>query len=160
MPPDAVTVRLARAADARAMAAMSREWIEAGLSWRYGPERMGALIADRDTVALAACDAAGLQGFAIMEFGDTHAHLVLLCVRPGQRRRGIGRRLMDWLTESARVAGIVSLHLELRADNEPARTFYRTLGFSQTLLIPGYYDGRLPALRMVRVLRRESPQSI
>jgi [ribosomal protein S18]-alanine N-acetyltransferase len=154
MPPDAVTVRLARASDAHAMAAMSRDWIESGLAWRYGPQRIAELIADRETVALAACDSAGLQGFAVMEFGETHAHLVLLCVRPGQRRRGIGRRLMEWLTASARVAGIASLHLELRADNKPAHAFYRALGFSQTVLIPGYYDGRIAALRMVHRLRR------
>ena len=153
MVPSAVTLRLASAQDAPAMAAMSRDLIEAGLEWRYSPARIARLIERPDTIALVACDASGLQGFAIMEFGDESAHLVLLCVRPTQRRLGIGRRLLDWLLESARVAGIASLHLELRADNGEAYAFYRRFGFSETIVVPGYYGGRIAAIRMLRILR-------
>jgi ribosomal protein S18 acetylase RimI-like enzyme len=104
-----------------------------------------------------ACDRGRIAGFAIMEFGDERAHLVLLAVRPAQRRMGIGRRLVDWLLESARTAGIASLHLELRSGNEAARGFYRAMGFDETLVVPGYYRGRESALRMIRVLRSTSP---
>ena len=135
------------------MAAMSRDFIEAGLGWRYSPKRIARLIADRETVALVACDAAGVQGFAIMQFGDERAHLILMCVQPAQRRLGIGRRLIEWLVESARVAGIMSIHLELRADNAAAQAFYRALGFSETLVVPGYYEGRVSARRMLQLLR-------
>jgi ribosomal-protein-alanine N-acetyltransferase len=130
------------------MAEMSRELIEAGLGWRYTPPRMAALIGDPETVALVACDGPFIQGFAVMHFGDMHAHLALLCVRPTQQQRGIGRRLNEWLIESARVAGIVSIRLELRADNAAALSFYRRLGFAETHLVPGYYDGRVAARRM------------
>lgn len=138
------------------MAAMSRDYIEVGLGWRYSPRRIAHLIADRETLSLVACDAAGLQGFAVMEFGDERAHLLLMCVRPAQRRLGLGRRMLEWLLESAMVAGMASVHLELRADNDDARTFYRSLGFSDTVLVPGYYRGRVAARRMLRVLRSPS----
>lgn len=88
-----------------------------------------------------------------MQFGDTHGHLVLLCVQPRHRRRGIGRALIDWLQASARVAGLDSLHLELRADNAGARDFYRRLGFNDTVLVPGYYAQAVAAQRMVLALR-------
>jgi len=94
-----------------------------------------------------------------MEFGDERAHLVLLAVRPLKRRAGIGRRLLDWLMESARTAGIESVHLELRAGNEAARGFYRAMGFSESVTVPGYYRGREAALRMLRVLRVPGPAS-
>jgi len=149
----AVTLRPARVEDARTMAAMSRELIESGLRWRYSSQRIAALMADRETISLVACDGETVQGFAVMQFGDERAHLVLLCVRPARRRLGIGRRLVQWLLASARVAGIASIHLELRADNEAARNFYRTLAFSETVIVPGYYDGRIAARRMVLVLR-------
>ena len=84
------------------MAEMSRRLIEAGLGWRYTPQRMAALIGDRETVALVAHDASRLQGFAVMQFGDAQAHLVLLCVEPSQRQRGIGRRLTEWLLDALR----------------------------------------------------------
>ena len=145
----AVTLRPARSTDAPAMAAMSRQLIEAGLAWRYTPQRIGALMADEETMALVACDDGGaVQGFAVMQFGDERAHLVLMCVRPEQQRRGIGRRLVDWLLASARVAGIAQVQVELRADNPVAHAFYVALGFADQQLLPGYYDGLVAARRM------------
>ncbi len=155
----AVTLRLACAIDAPTMALMSRDLIEAGLAWRYSPQRIAALIAESETTAVIACDGSQLLGFAVMQFGDERAHLSLLCVLPAQQRRGIARRLMEWLLESAAVAGIASIHLELRADNEAARMFYRAMGFSETVLVPGYYEGRYAARRMVRLLRAPTPMA-
>ena len=137
------------------MAGMSRTLIEAGLDWRYTPPRMAALIDDPDTVALVACETARLRGLAVMHFGETQAHLALLCVDAAQQRRGIGRRLVDWLVTSAQVAGIRSVALELRADNPAALAFYCRLGFVETRLVPGYYDGRIAARRMQRALGPE-----
>jgi ribosomal protein S18 acetylase RimI-like enzyme len=62
--------------------------------------------------------------------------------------------MVEWLIESARVAGIATIHLELRAANYVARSFYRSLGFAESAYIPGYYRGREMALRMMRVLRQ------
>jgi [ribosomal protein S18]-alanine N-acetyltransferase len=146
-------LRPAHAQEARAMAEMSRELIEAGLAWRYTPRRMAALIGDAETVALVAHDGTRIQGFAVMQFGEEHAHLVLLCVRAGSRLCGIGRKLSEWLIESARVAGIESIRLELRADNAAALAFYRRLGFTQTQWVSGYYEGSIPAQRMTLRLR-------
>lgn len=153
MPADAIQLRLARLQDAADIARMSRDQIEAGLGWTYDAARVGRLVAAADTTALVAVSGAQLVGFAIMQFGDEHAHLVLLAVRPRSRRTGVGRRLLGWLLESARVAGMAELKLELRADNAGARAFYRALGFSDAGLLPGYYRQREAALRMRRVLR-------
>jgi len=163
MTPRAVTIRLAEPRDAQPIAVMSRDFIESGLGWKYDAARVMRAIRDRETVAVVACDAksAAINGFAIMEFGDERAHLVLLAVRPSQRRSGIGQSMLEWLLESARVAGIASIHLELRAANEAARRFYRAMGFYETVLVPGYYrsgEGRKEgALRMLRVLRTPGP---
>ena len=153
----ATAIRLATPRDAQAIAEMSREHIETGLGWRYDPAKVQRALRSRDTTVLAACERAALIGFAIMDFGEERAHLVLLAVQPLHRRRGVGRALVDWLIDSARTAGIASVHLELRADNEAARRFYRRLGFSETVLIPRYYDGREAAMRMIRVLRAPGP---
>jgi [ribosomal protein S18]-alanine N-acetyltransferase len=148
----AIQLRLARAQDARTIAQMSRELIEAGLGWSYDAPRIARLIADAETVALVACDQAAPVGFAIMQFGDERAHLVLLAVMPRHQRQGVARRLLSWLLVSARTAGIAELSLELRAGNAGARAFYRSMGFDDAGLLPGYYQHREPALRMKRVL--------
>jgi ribosomal-protein-alanine N-acetyltransferase len=140
-----ITLRPGRPGDAARIAAMSRDLIETGLGWSWGPER--------DTFTLLACDRDRAVAFAIMFFGDEHAHLNLLAVRPSHQRQGIGRRMVEWLVESAKVAGIASIHLELRAANAAARSFYRSLDFAESAYIPGYYRGREMALRMMRVLR-------
>ena len=137
------------------MAEMSRRLIETGLAWRYTPRRMAALIGDADTVALVAHDGAGIHGFAVMQFGDLRAHLALLCVQPALQQRGIGRRMVEWLLASARVAGIATIQLELRADNVDALAFYLRLGFTETELASGYYEGRIAARRMA--LRLHAP---
>jgi len=148
-----IQLRLARAPDALAMAQMSRDLIETGLGWSYNAPKIARLIASADNLALAACDAQGLVGFALMQFGDEHAHLVLLAVQPHCQRQGVARRLLAWLLDSARVAGIAELSLELRAGNAGARAFYRAMGFADAGLLSGYYRQREPALRMQRVLR-------
>ncbi len=137
------------------MADMSRRLIETGLAWRYTPMRMAALMSDADTQAVVAHDGSHIQGFAVINFGDEHAHLMLLCVQPAVRRCGVGRRLTDWLLASARVAGMASIRLELRADNAIALAFYQRLGFTQSRLLPAYYDGRIAARSMRLELRAQ-----
>jgi [ribosomal protein S18]-alanine N-acetyltransferase len=172
MTPRAITVRPAEPRDAQAIAMMSRDFIESGLGWKYDAARVMRAIRDRETLAVVACESGksaassggargAIIGFAIMEFGDERAHLVLLAVRPSHRRLGIGQRLLEWLLESARCAGMASIHLELRTSNDAARRFYRAMGFYETVLVPGYYrsgEGRKEgALRMLRVLRAPGP---
>ena len=88
------------------------------------------------------------------------AHLNLLAVRPVWQRRGLGRRMLGWMEESARVAGISAIHLEVRASNAAGRRFYRALGFQEMALLPRYYSGREAAIWMARDLRtRAASQS-
>jgi len=148
-----ITLQLACRGDAPAIASMSRDLIEAGLGWQYRSERIRQLIDDPETVTLVARDGERLIGFAVMTFGEERAHLVLLAVRPAGQRCGIARRLVQWLLQSATAAGIASIHVELRAQNEAAYALYRTLGFAETLRLPGYYRGRETAVRMIRMLR-------
>ena len=146
--PRALMLRPARQADAPVMADMCRTLIEAGLTWRYTPPRMAAMIRNPDTVALVACDGPQLHGFAVMHFGDALARLALLCVVATQQRQGLGRQLHHWLLASAQVAGIGTLRLELRADNSSALSFYRQLSFVETQRLPNDDDGLVAARRM------------
>jgi ribosomal protein S18 acetylase RimI-like enzyme len=171
MTPRAITIRLAEPRDAQAIATMSRDFIEAGLGWKYDAPRVLRAIRDRETLAVVACEGAkggaggnnggAIAAFGIMELGDERAHLVLLAVRPSHRRLGIGQRLLEWMLQSARTAGMASIHLELRSGNDAARRFYRAMSFYETVLVPGYYRGgegrKEGALRMLRVLRAPGP---
>lgn len=151
-----LTLRLAGEDDARVIATLSRELIESGLGWSWTPSRVLRAIRDPDTLTLVACDGPLIIGFAIMQFATDRAHLSLLAVRKLQQRRGVGRRMVEWLEASARIAGIARVHLELRVNNHAARAFYADIGFAETAQVPGYYRGVETAVRMVRVLRTHS----
>lgn len=156
----APVIRLASPADAYEIAVMSRYLIEIGLrGWSWHPERVVRAIRARDTNVLVAEVEVHVVGFAIMEFGDTKAHLSLLAVKPAHQRCGIGRQMMEWLEEAALAAGIATISLELRTNNFAGRSFYHMLGFKETAYIPGYYRGVETALRMSRDIRRAIPQS-
>ena len=144
---------LARLEDASLIAAMSSRLIEAGLAPSWPAERVARHIRHVESVVLAARSGARVVGFAIMQFGDTSAHLNLLAVEASHQRRGLGRALVRWLEESAVVAGTFVIELELRATNERARAFYETLGYRETGRVAGYYQSVEDAIRMARDLR-------
>jgi ribosomal-protein-alanine N-acetyltransferase len=148
-----IVVEFAGGGDAHVLATMSRDWVEAGLGWSYRGDRITRLIDSPNHTAVVARDGSRIAGFAIMEFGDERAHLVLLAVRPSHRRRGIARTMAQWLIDSVITAGLSSVHVELREANSPANALYRQLGFEESLRVEGYYQGRETAVRMIRMLR-------
>jgi ribosomal-protein-alanine N-acetyltransferase len=154
-----LTLRLATLADSGAIAAMSRDLVEHGLGWSWTPQRVARHIRNKDTATVVACEADKVIGFAIMYFGEEHAHLNLLAVRPAYQRSGIGARLVGWLRDSCMVAGLAVIYCELRASNAGGRSFYLSLGFSETGTVPRYYFGVEAALCMALRLRPETQAS-
>jgi ribosomal-protein-alanine N-acetyltransferase len=149
-----LSLRLARPADAAAIANLSRNLIEYGLRWRWTPARVAASIRASDVNVLVASVGGNIAGFAIMRYGDDDAHLDLLAVAPPYRRAGVGRQLLEWLEKCAVVAGIFTVALEVRAGNEGAQLFYERMGYRTLVQLPGYYQNIEAALRMGRDLSR------
>jgi len=148
-----LAIQLARVPDACELAMMSRDLIEHGLGWSWTAPRIVRNIQSPDTLVITARVRAELAGFAIMYFAADHAHLNLLAVRPQSQRKGIGRRLIEWLEKSASTAGITDVYLEVRTQNMAARNFYRALGYVEFEEIRGYYNRVETAVRMVHDLR-------
>ena len=146
-------IRLATAADAPAIADMSRQYIESGLGWSWTPARIAAAIADRETNVALIDQPDGVLAFGIMHYADRTAHLALLAVDPAQRRRGIAARLVAWLEKCADTAGIERIRVEARSDSPAAIAFYRRQGYAQTDRLANYYRGVLDAVRFEKTLR-------
>jgi ribosomal protein S18 acetylase RimI-like enzyme len=132
---------------------MSHEFVETGLRPAWSVSRITWHVRHPESIVLAARSAGAVAGFAIMRYADDVAHLNLLAVDPAHRRRGVARRLMTWLEETALTAGTFIIGLELRATNEAAFAFYSTLGYRELGRVPGYYQGVEPAIRMARDVR-------
>ncbi|HEY2918391.1 MAG TPA: GNAT family N-acetyltransferase, partial [Candidatus Binatia bacterium] len=151
-----LSLRLARPAEAPAIANLSRDLIEYGLQWRWKPIRVAASIHTPSVNVLVACIDGKIAGFAIMRYGDDDAHLELLAVAPPHRRLGVGRQLLQWLEKCAVVGGLCSIALEVRAGNQGAQLFYERMGYHTLAHLPKYYQGVEAALRMGRELSRRS----
>jgi len=145
---DACEIRLARLPDALRIAQMSRDFIEYGLGWSWDAPRITRRIRDRATNVIVAEVGAELVGFALMEYADEEAHLLLFGVEPIYRRRGIASSLLAWLESTATTAGIELIFLETRAANAAARGFYAARGYREIAILPRYYSGREDAVRI------------
>ena len=88
-----------------------------------------------DTLLLCA-EADRLLGFGILRLlGD--GEILLIGVEPAERRRGIGRRLLEELLERA---GEAAVFLEVRESNKGAKALYESCGFRVTGRRKDYYE--------------------
>lgn len=145
-------LQLATPAEVLAIARMSRDLIERGLGWSWTPRRVLYSVVDPQTNVLVALEASRLVGFGIMKYLEDEAHLLLLAVYPAAARRGVGSALLAWLEKAATTAGLGQVYLEARGSNAAARAFYRRAGYAEIQHLPGYYQGREPAVRMAKDL--------
>ena len=143
----------ARMGDAPAIANLSRSVIEPGLPWRWTPRRVAAHMKERENLVVVAKDEGELVGFAMAQFYSETVHITLLGVLADRKRSGIGRQLIQWVEESAKIAGLFRIHLEVRAGNKEARLFYAALGYREGAVVDGYYSGLEDAVRYSRDLR-------
>lgn len=81
------------------------------------------------------------------------AHIVTVATHPECRRQGLGRLLMAWMIERARLGGATEVTLEVRAGNDAARSLYAHMGFIPVGRRKGYYrDNNEDAILMTLFL--------
>lgn len=87
-------------------------------------------------VALADKKIAGYAGmWIILDEG----HVTTIAVHPLQRRKAVGRRLLNELVAEAKRRGCTKMTLEVRPSNEAAIDLYQRTGFVSYGVRPGYY---------------------
>lgn len=91
-----------------------------------------AAYADKQFVAFAAAT-------LLLDGEENCCELESMVVDESFRRNGIGNALMRAVLEWAATLGARSLRLEVRAGNDRAIRFYRSLGLSSMGTRPGYY---------------------
>ncbi len=80
-----------------------------------------------------------LVGYVCASLTHGEGHILTLAVRPGWRRRGIGKALVEAVLEELSRGGCRVVMLEVRASNTPARRLYESMGFRTAGLRRGYY---------------------
>jgi ribosomal-protein-alanine N-acetyltransferase len=99
-----------------------------------------------------------MAGYGIMSVGAGEAHILNVCIREEYRSGGLARKMLLYLLDRARAAGMYEAFLEVRPSNTVASRLYRSLGFEQVGIRKGYYQapvGREDAEVLRRILHPE-----
>ncbi len=145
------TLRSVTFADIEALYSLDQVCFPPGIAYSRGELRRFLGIATAQGVL---ADREGtLAGFAVGYLTRRRtAHVVTLDVVPGERRRGLGKALLEALLERLARAGAVEARLEVSTENTGAIAFYEKLVFRVRRLLPGYYGAGRDALEMERDL--------
>lgn len=81
-----------------------------------------------------------IVGYGGIDCAGNTADVMTIAVAPAEQGHGLGRVLLERLTQQARDSGAQALLLEVRADNEPARNLYLRAGFEHIQTRRGYYQ--------------------
>jgi ribosomal-protein-alanine N-acetyltransferase len=83
-----------------------------------------------------------VSGYTIMSIAASEAHILNLCVHPGLRRLGYGRRLLNALLFKAQDSSVKQVFLEVRPSNRAAISLYLSSGFEEVGIRPAYYQAK------------------
>lgn len=100
-------------------------------------------------------DKGRIVGYSIIMFGGSESHVLNLCVHPDYQRRGIGRVMLEHLTQTARDSGADTILLEVRTSNIIAMQLYLAADFHELGVRANYYpdhDGREDAIILAKSL--------
>ena len=78
------------------------------------------------------------------------ATIAQIAVHPQLQRKQLGSAMMDEIINDCYAKKVVTLTLEVRADNEKAIKFYLKHGFKKEFIKPHYYDNGDDAIYMTR----------
>jgi len=122
----------------------------------WSTAQLGGALGVADTWAQVGTDAAEPFGFSLTRRILDEAELMLVAVLPGERRRGLGRCLVEGAMETAGRRGARRMFLEVRDGNLAALHLYESLGFTAAGRRQNYYTGpggeRFDAITMRRDL--------
>ena len=96
-----------------------------------------------------------IVGYGVLMMAPGEAHVLNLCVKPDQQRKGVGRALLRLLAKHSEQAGVDMILLEVRRSNQSAIDLYDDEGFHELGVRKGYYpadNGREDAIILAKYL--------
>lgn len=99
------------------------------------------VVAERGTQIAGFCIAHVERSSVGARFG----YIITLDVAAGERRRGLGRSMMQQIEAQARDAGCIAMLLHVAAANESAIRFYERSGYVRSQSVRAFYGPGLDA---------------
>ena len=131
----------------------ARESAFTDAEWRTRLERWNG-VSGIGFIAVEDDSPCGMAGALLDETDVTRAQLVSMWTAPSQRRKGVGRLLVEAVMAWAMQRGVRVLLLMVTSKNESAMRFYDELGFTRTGRVEPYpNDPSMLEYEMARQLR-------
>ena len=106
-------------------------------------EELAEVPQSREVVVLEQSDQ--IIGYASLRFVGREGDINTIAIARGHQRQGLGKKLLNWLEETAVSHGVRELFLDVRTDNEPAINLYKAAGFVRIDIRRNYYGPSIDA---------------
>ncbi len=83
-------------------------------------------------------------------------HITAVAVDPTHQRRGLGKSLLSDLIKRSKSLQTNHIHLEVKNNNEPAKAFYKSMGFVTVGNRSNFYKDGSDALVLHKAMRDKS----
>jgi ribosomal-protein-alanine N-acetyltransferase len=114
------------------------------------PSRLRYVVAETDST---------IVGYACLNAVGGKGDVQTIAVRPDRQGQGIAGSILADLIATATACGCSEVSLYVRADNARARRLYQRTGFTETGILPGYYQPSGTDAIVMRMDIRSSPTS-
>lgn len=125
----------------------------------WAPEIFQMELRKRGSLYLVVYHESTLVGMIGMSLKKEEAHITNITIDPSWQGQGLGTYLMRLMIDFAQNKGCQLMSLEVRIDNEVAKTLYHSFGFVTNFVRPNYYqDVHKDGLNMVLKLTPNSKE--
>lgn len=106
-----------------------------------------------NSIYLVVYESSTLVAFVGMRLQAQEGHITNIAVKPSYQHQGIGTYLLNTMIELARKNHAIQMTLEVRVDNDNAKSVYQGLGFEPNFVRKNYYvSEHVDALSMIKKL--------
>ena len=109
----------------------SDAWTRRGISDTLEQKQAFVIVAEEDTNVL---------GYCIVYYVMDEAEIARIAVQQNARRRGIGKGLLDFVSQCCEEYGVERLLLDVREGNDGAIRFYEAYGFGVDGIRKNFYE--------------------
>jgi phosphinothricin acetyltransferase len=102
-----------------------------GLSGADSRENIHSFLLQNPGMSFVALKEGRIIGTILVGHDDHRGYIYHLAVHPDQRRKGLGRSLVERSLQALRDAGIQKCHLLVFNNNDPGITFWKSVGWEQ-----------------------------
>ena len=98
-------------------------------------------------------------GFICFHDVGKESEILNLSIHPLYRRRGLGRKLMEFYLDRCAARGIERSHLEVSVSNQAALQLYFSFSYEKVGLRKKFYRGRTDALLLTKRIEMDSSRN-